>query len=297
MLDKLKVKYPNAVSGNEPRQSDGEFFWFRDSSGTFGIPKEEISSAEASLLQLLFPHNEEVFLSRNASEMKRQWSEFLYQNDRSLPVTSWKKVRFIHFSSPTSDFSYLDFEEAFTSLVSGDSLIVWEDENRGAIIEGESDSSLDDLDFFSIVQTLESDFYVKIQAFSGHYHLMDENLPTHFQMEQKSFELAKKHSLDTRMFTLPDVFPFAVLDGLAPEEFIWFCEELLGDAGKDEELIGTVKTYIECNSNASLAAKKLYIHRNSLQYRIDKFIEKTGLDIRTFHHALPAYLCLLKKEK
>jgi DNA-binding PucR family transcriptional regulator len=32
--------------------------------------------------------------------------------------------------------------------------------------------------------------------------------------------------------------------------------------------------------NASLTAKRLFIHRNSLQYRIDKFIERTGIDIR-----------------
>nr|MDH3110555.1 helix-turn-helix domain-containing protein [Bacillus altitudinis] len=40
------------------------------------------------------------------------------------------------------------------------------------------------------------------------------------------------------------------------------------------------------------AAKALYVHRNSLQYRIDKFIERTGLDIRHFQEASAAYFMM-----
>jgi DNA-binding PucR family transcriptional regulator len=45
--------------------------------------------------------------------------------------------------------------------------------------------------------------------------------------------------------------------------------------------------------NVSLAAKKLYLHRNTLQYRVDKFIEKTGIDIKHFGNAVSIYLALM----
>jgi DNA-binding PucR family transcriptional regulator len=68
--------------------------------------------------------------------------------------------------------------------------------------------------------------------------------------------------------------------------------EYVLESFQDQELVNTINVFLQCNLNASLAAKKLYIHRNSLQYRIDRFIEKTGLDIRIFANATFAYLAI-----
>jgi DNA-binding PucR family transcriptional regulator len=63
---------------------------------------------------------------------------------------------------------------------------------------------------------------------------------------------------------------------------------------EDPELFTTIKVFLENNLNASLTAKKLYIHRNTLQYRIDKFIEKTGVQLKDFYGAFTVFLaCLL----
>lgn len=43
----------------------------------------------------------------------------------------------------------------------------------------------------------------------------------------------------------------------------------------------------------SETAKKLYIHRNTLLYRLDKFKNETGLDVRTFHDAVLVKLALV----
>jgi sugar diacid utilization regulator len=51
------------------------------------------------------------------------------------------------------------------------------------------------------------------------------------------------------------------------------------------ELMMTAETFISCGLNASLAAKKLYIHRNTFSYRLNQFIEATDLDIRDYHNA------------
>src|SRR5690606_35483395 len=64
----------------------------------------------------------------------------------------------------------------------------------------------------------------------------------------------------------------------------------------DLELVSTIKLFLENNSNTSLTAKNLYLHRNSLQYRIDKFIERTTIDIKLFQGALSVYfICLYGK--
>ncbi|MDY0345994.1 MAG: helix-turn-helix domain-containing protein [Bacilli bacterium] len=51
------------------------------------------------------------------------------------------------------------------------------------------------------------------------------------------------------------------------------------------QLMVTAETFISCGLNASLAAKKLYVHRNTFSYRLNQFIEATNLDIRDFHNA------------
>ncbi|GJM80639.1 hypothetical protein HMSSN139_31350 [Paenibacillus sp. HMSSN-139] len=45
--------------------------------------------------------------------------------------------------------------------------------------------------------------------------------------------------------------------------------------------------------NVSETAKRLYIHRNTLLYRMDKFKQETGLDVRTFNDAVLVKLELL----
>lgn len=48
------------------------------------------------------------------------------------------------------------------------------------------------------------------------------------------------------------------------------------------ELIQTADMFLKCGLNASAAAEKLYIHRNTFNYRLAKFIDLTGLDIRDY---------------
>jgi DNA-binding PucR family transcriptional regulator len=51
-------------------------------------------------------------------------------------------------------------------------------------------------------------------------------------------------------------------------------------------LMQTASTLISCDMKATNASKKLYIHRNTFAYRLNQFIELTGLDIRLHDHAL-----------
>ena len=56
------------------------------------------------------------------------------------------------------------------------------------------------------------------------------------------------------------------------------------------DLMQTGLTFILSGLNATLAAKRLYIHRNTFNYRLNKFIEQTSLDIRDFDNALLLYI-------
>jgi hypothetical protein len=53
----------------------------------------------------------------------------------------------------------------------------------------------------------------------------------------------------------------------------------------DSELINTIEEFVNCGLNISDAARKLYVHRNTLIYRLDKITKETGFDIRSFKEA------------
>ncbi len=61
---------------------------------------------------------------------------------------------------------------------------------------------------------------------------------------------------------------------------------------KDHLILDSIKTYLESNQNTSRAAKNLYVHRNTLLQRIDKFYQVTGFDARLFMDAYLIYLLL-----
>lgn len=64
---------------------------------------------------------------------------------------------------------------------------------------------------------------------------------------------------------------------------------------QDKMMMDTVKIYLESNQNMSAAAKSLYIHRNTLIQRLDKFYQTTGFDVKKFIDGFLIYHLLLVK--
>lgn len=61
-------------------------------------------------------------------------------------------------------------------------------------------------------------------------------------------------------------------------------------------LIDTCKMYLEANQNAILTSKSLFIHRNTFNQRLEKFVDLTSLDVRDFYNASYFLLYLKVKE-
>jgi len=76
-----------------------------------------------------------------------------------------------------------------------------------------------------------------------------------------------------------------------------FLQEIFGDndviGSIDEETLGTINKFFENNLNVSETSRQLFVHRNTLVYRIEKLEKSTGLDIRKFDDALTFKIALM----
>lgn len=61
----------------------------------------------------------------------------------------------------------------------------------------------------------------------------------------------------------------------------------------NEEMLHTIEMFFEKDLNLSDTARQLYIHRNTLVYRLDKIQRQTGLDLRNFEDAITFRMLLL----
>jgi len=64
----------------------------------------------------------------------------------------------------------------------------------------------------------------------------------------------------------------------------------------DRETLMTVQSFFENNLNVSETSRKLFVHRNTLVYRLDKIKKLTGLDLREFDHAVTFKVALMVKK-
>lgn len=75
-----------------------------------------------------------------------------------------------------------------------------------------------------------------------------------------------------------------------------FIREIFGGKSPDdfdEETLATINKFFENNLNVSETSRQLYIHRNTLVYRLDKLQKSTGLDLRVFEDAITFKIALM----
>ncbi len=82
----------------------------------------------------------------------------------------------------------------------------------------------------------------------------------------------------------------AVVEGLPEEErerlYKEYGVEQMAEIFSNEETMRTVDCFLENGMNVCLAARKLYMHRNTLNYRLNKILRVCGLDLRVFDMAV-----------
>ena len=137
-----------------------------------------------------------------------------------------------------------------------------------------------EIDFGEIIQNLNEDFYITALLFESGilFSGVDKNLYVEYIINNKSklLETNKIYLLES------DLVKNKIYNEIVSEN-------ILKNYYNDFEMKKIIKTYLECNMNISKASTVLYMHRNTLMYKIDNFISVTGYDIKNFKEAFIIY--------
>ena len=108
-----------------------------------------------------------------------------------------------------------------------------------------------------------------------------------FDLCRYKLNLAKKYNVSGRIFSKDSLMFESIIDNLNEYEINRIVNKFNEGFEKlDTDMIQSIDVFFDLNLNLSEAAKKLYVHRNTLIYRLDKIQKYTSYDIRKFNDAV-----------
>ncbi len=292
MYTDLRKLFPDLIQASYPLK-DSSCHWYVDKQhGYIGIPKESMNVDQKRILDVFlepFTLNADQL---NMTAAQKIWHDLLYMGNQSrIEEAGTGSYRFIHFYLASNDTSRVDFSSAIYALFP-DAVLCWKDRYSGVVIEQSTASTMTNQDFGAIIDTLESDLYAHLRLFIGNYYQVNGRMLASFQAEEACFNVLSLTHPKMRVTSFSQAFIDLILTGQNQRLCQTLARNMLGTLDTDTDLLETIKVYIESNANATVAAKKLFLHRNSLNYRLDKFHEITSLDVRQFEDSLSAYLAI-----
>ncbi len=150
-----------------------------------------------------------------------------------------------------------------------------------------------------IVDTAETEFLVKATVGIGTVVNTVKDLARSFKDAQVALEVGKV--FDTEKTTIN--YESLGIGRLIYQLPTTLCEMFLQEVFKkgsfealDQETLTTIQTFFENNLNVSETSRKLFVHRNTLVYRLEKIKKVTGLDLREFDNAITFKVALMVKK-
>lgn len=150
-----------------------------------------------------------------------------------------------------------------------------------------------------IAETLSTEFYAKVSV--GISTVVDnlKDLARAYKEARVAIEVGKVFDIEKSIVSYENLG----IGRLVYQLPTTLCEIFLQEVFKkgsieslDRETLMTVQAFFENNLNVSETSRKLFVHRNTLVYRLEKIRKLTGLDLREFEHAITFKVALMVKK-
>ena len=148
----------------------------------------------------------------------------------------------------------------------------------------------------SIIDTLSGEFFTKAVIGIGSVVTTLKDVPRSFKDAQIAIEVGKVFDVEKSIVSYSNLGIGRLIYYLPKT----LCEMFLAEVFKkgsieslDQETLSTIQKFFENNLNVSETSRKLFVHRNTLVYRLDKIRRLTGLDLKEFDDAIVFKVALM----
>ena len=233
--------------------------------------------------------------------------------DNILPSDIYIKSKELHFNSEESRIVFLVKFDNKTDIMPFEMLQnMFPDKTKDYVISvGERDVALvkdmkPGMDgkqiekiATNIADTLQSEFYTKVSI--GISTMVDniKDLAKAYKEAQVALEVGKVFETEKNIVSYENLGIGRLIYQLPTTLCEMFLQEVFKKGGfesLDRETLQTIQSFFENNLNVSETSRKLFVHRNTLVYRLEKIRKLTGLDLREFEHAITFKVALMVKK-
>lgn len=147
----------------------------------------------------------------------------------------------------------------------------------------------------TIVDNLHAEAMIKVRV--GYGNIVDKlpDLAKSYQEAKMALEVGNIFYAEEETISYSRLGIGRLIYQLPMSLCVMFIKEIFGDRelNLDDETMITIQRFFENNLNISETARQLFIHRNTLVYRLERFQKTIGLDIRVFEDAMTFKIAMM----
>lgn len=270
-IKEVKQLYPNAITSKTAL--DDNYLSLVDGDNFYNILKADLSESEINLLNLLFNQPKEY-----SSLYKYLHADEDYNGDEI------KHIQAIHFKLNRKIEDAHEWLNSFSSFFEKIVDKFFIDDFSGAIFVEKLE--LEDHELIDIIGVLEEDYSININVYVGLpvqlFKFKEIYLEEHsiFNLSNDTFKVAS--------FRQSYIDEYVVKGLLNSPSAKYLRDVLLSQA----ELKTLIKSLWDNQGNQSAVAKELYVHRNTITYRLDKLFEDYQINLRDMEQLFLCYLLI-----
>ena len=233
--------------------------------------------------------------------------------DNILPSDIYIKSKELHFNAEESRVVFLVKFAGKTDMMPFEMLQnMFPDKARDYVIsvgehdivlvkEVKSGSENKDMEKIAtnIVDTMSSEFYTKVSIGVSTIVENIKDLARAYKEAQIALDVGKVFETEKSVVSYENLGIGRLIYQLPTTLCEMFLQEVFKKGSLeslDRETLMTIQCFFENNLNVSETSRKLFVHRNTLVYRLEKIRKLTGLDLREFEHAITFKVALMVKK-
>lgn len=277
----LLAIYPDATVQPVPVQKPNMVCLSLASGKYLCINKNKLAERELALLELML----QPAPATNAND---DWSDYLLKATTQAPSVTATCFQLIHFTVRFTD----DRHQHSAWLAAGRELFedvihaAFVTDTTGYFLLATPFSRANQADLRGQLAMLDDDFYTSTHILIGSVHADATPLPAVYALERDLFPADPQNTITT---VSEKLLPALVRQHQAE------LRTLTNPQMADDDTQQLIVALYETQGNVRQAAKQLFLHRNTLLYRIEKFERSSGFDLKNMADLVYCYLLTLNQ--